>query len=133
MVCMHCGSETEVFNSRPQKRFNKIWRRRRCKSCKAVFTTVEDALYGDLWLIETAKGKLEPFSRDKLFLSLHSSLGHRKTAIADSGALSDTIIKKLVLMVADGKLKSSDIIKATEVALNRFDKLASTHYRAHHS
>lgn len=130
---MHCGSETEVFNSRPQKRFNKIWRRRRCKSCRAVFTTVEDALYGDLWLVEDNKAKLKPFSRDKLFLSLHSSLGHRKTAINDAGALCNTIIKKLVPLASGGKLKSSDIIKSTEVALNRFDKLASAHYRAHHS
>lgn len=132
MVCMHCGSETEVFNSRPQRRFNKIWRRRRCKACKAVFTTVEDALYGDLWLVESQKSKLKPFSRDKLFLSLHSSLGHRKTATEDAGALCDTIIKKLVPVADAGKLKSADIIKATEVALNRFDKLASSHYQAHH-
>ena len=133
MVCIQCGQNTQVFNSRPQKRFNKIWRRRRCTACRSVFTTVESALYDELWLIETHNKRLKPFSRDKLFLSIHSSLGHRKTATADAGALCDTIIKKLVPHVSGGKLKSSDIIKSTEVALNRFDKLASAHYRAHHS
>ena len=133
MVCMHCGQNTQVFNSRPQKRFNKIWRRRRCTACKSAFTTVESALYDELWLIESANKQLKPFSRDKLFLSIHSSLGHRKTAINDAGALCDTIIKKLVPLANSGKLKSSDIIKSTEVALNRFDKLASAYYRAHHS
>lgn len=133
MVCVQCGKNTQVFNSRPQKRFNKIWRRRRCTACKSVFTTVESALYDDLWLVESNNKRLEPFSRDKLFLSLHSSLGHRKTAISDASALTDTIIKKLVPLSFNGKLKSSDIIKSTEVALNRFDKLASAHYRAHHS
>jgi transcriptional regulator NrdR family protein len=129
---MQCGQNTQVFNSRPQKRFNKIWRRRRCTNCKFTFTTVEDALYGELWLVETNGKHLQPFSRDKLLISLYSSLGHRKTAIGDAGALTDTIIKKLVPLANNGKLKSSDIVKSTEVALNRFDKLASAYYRAHH-
>jgi len=133
MVCVQCGKNTQVFNSRPQKRFNKIWRRRRCVACKSVFTTVESALYDELWVVEDQNKAIKPFSRDKLFLSLHSSLSHRKTAIGDAGALTDTIIKKLATYSSNGKLKSSDIIKSTEVALNRFDKLASAHYRAHHS
>lgn len=129
---MQCGKNTEVFNSRPQKRFNKIWRRRRCKVCSSVFTTVETALYDEMWMVQGAKKQFQPFSRDKLFLSVHSSLKHRKTAIQDAGSLCDTIIYKLATNVTNGSLKNTDIIKITEVALNRFDKLASAHYQAHH-
>ena len=132
MVCIQCGKSTEVFNSRPQKRFNKVWRRRRCKSCLLLFTTVETALYDELWIVQYAERQFQPFSRDKLFLSIHSSLQHRKTAIQDAGGLCDTVINKLAANVIGSSLKNSDIIKVTEVALNRFDKLASAHYQAHH-
>lgn len=133
MVCVVCGKTTEVFNSRPQRRFNKIWRRRRCKACDSTFTTVEAALYDDLWLVKSNNKHFQPFSRDKLFLSIYSSLKHRNTAIKDAGGLCDTIIQKLGGHVRNGSLNKADIIKITEVALNRFDKLASAHYRAHHS
>ena len=132
MVCIHCGSGTQVTNSRPQKRSNQVWRRRQCVKCRAVFTTAEAARYEAAWAVRGKSGEINPFSRDKLFLSLHKSCGHRETALNDAAGLTDTIIKKLAGHVTDGVVRARDITQVTQVALNRFDKAASAHYAAFH-
>lgn len=132
MVCIYCSANTQVINSRPQKRSNQIWRRRQCTACTNVFTTEESVAYGLAWLVESKHG-LQPFSRDKLFISLHRSLQHRPSATADAGALSETIIKKLLNQVVKGRINSRIISQAAQVTLNRFDNAASVHYQAFHS
>jgi transcriptional regulator NrdR family protein len=132
MVCLHCSGKTSVTNSRPQQRSNQVWRRRQCRKCNAVFTTTETAQYGGAWAVRGKSGHLSPFSRDKLFLSLYKSCGHRKTALNDAGALADTVIKKLAGLVSGGKIESKAITQVVQVALNRFDKAASSHYQAFH-
>ncbi len=133
MVCIHCGSETHVINSRPQKRTNQIWRRRRCNTCQAVFTTEETIQYEAVWAVSGPKSGLEPFNRDKLLLSLYKSCEHRKTALDDAKGLTDTIINKLRASVVDGVLSKRSIAQVSQVALNRFDVAASVHYQAFHS
>ena len=132
MVCIHCGSETHVFNSRHQKRLNQVWRRRRCSTCGAVFSTNEIADYSAALLVRDPKGHISPLLRDKLFLSLLKSCQHRKTAITDAGGLTDTIIAKLVPQAIDSALDSTIIMQTVQVALNRFDKASSVHYQAFH-
>lgn len=132
MVCIHCGSETSVINSRPQKRLNQIWRRRRCNTCKAVFTTQETADYAAAWMVVGRSGSLEAFSRDKLFISINKSLQHRETSLGDAGALTDTSIKKLAAQTQAGTIDATTIIQIVQVALNRFDKAASSHYQVYH-
>lgn len=131
MVCIYCGSETKVTNSRPQKRVNKVWRRRQCLSCNTVFTSTEAVdLSGS---IRVAKQKhLQAFRRDKLLLSIHDSLKHRKTAISDATGLTDTIIAKLYPLMTNSVLQPADITVITLEALKRFDKTAATHYAAFH-
>lgn len=132
MVCIQCGGQTQVINSRHQKRANQVWRRRKCRQCSAVFTSEETAAYGASWAVRDASGGLTPFSRDKLFLSLHRSLQHRPTALADAAGLADTVIKRLSGAVTGGTVESQAIIHAAQVALNRFDKAASVSYAAFH-
>lgn len=132
MVCIQCGGETAVSNSRHQKRLNQVWRRRLCKSCGSVFTTEESADYAGSWAVQSHSGTISPFSRDKLLLSLHRSLQHRKSALNDASALTDTVIKKLSNSIKEGRLESQQIKQAAQVALNRFDKAASVHYAAFH-
>lgn len=132
MVCIQCGSETRVINSRHQKRTNRVWRRRQCLNCKNVFTTEESAQYAAAWLVKAKSGALQPFSRDKLFLSVIDSLKHRKTALVDAEALAETIISKLVSSASNGTIDSQSISQITLVALNRFDKAASVRYQAIH-
>jgi transcriptional regulator NrdR family protein len=112
---------------------NQVWRRRECSKCKAVFTTEETAQYESAWSVRAKSGDLQPFLRDKLFLSLYKSCQHRKTASSDASALADTIIKKLVPQIKDGMIDRRLISQVAEVALNRFDKAASTHYQAFHT
>ena len=131
MVCIHCSSETQVINSRHQKKLNQVWRRRSCNSGH-VFTTIEKADFSAVWRIKQANGRLSPFLRDKLFLSLLRSLGHRKTAVTDAGALADTITSRLAAPNNDGIIPVQQIITNTQVVLNRFDKAASVHYQAFH-
>ncbi|HET7060465.1 MAG TPA: hypothetical protein VFH99_04115 [Candidatus Saccharimonadales bacterium] len=134
MVCVQCGGQTRVINSRHQRRANQVWRRRQCRNpqCGAVFTSEETAAYNAAWAVQGPSGKLAPFSRDKLLLSLYKSLEHRSTAVADAGGLADTVIKRLSGAVTDGVIESQAIVHAAQVALNRFDKAASTHYSAFH-
>ena len=132
MVCVHCGGKTKVVNSRQQRKANQVWRRRQCLACGAVFSTREGAQHELAWLVQN-KGRLEPFSRDKLFLSLYKSCGHRPTALSDARGLTDTVVGKLPAHIVDGAVGGRDIARVALVALNRFDKAASTHYQAFHS
>lgn len=132
MVCIHCGSDTQVINSRPQKRLNQVWRRRKCTQCGAVFTTQEVAQYAAAWLVPDRNGRPQPFNRDKLFLSLHRSLQHRPSALTDAGALTDTVIKKQTGQARGGVIPRAMLVETAQVALHRFDKAAAVHYAAFH-
>jgi transcriptional repressor NrdR len=132
MVCLYCSGDTAVANSRPQHRTNQVWRRRRCLSCGAVFTTEESARRELAWTVGGRRGRSEPFSRDKLFLSLYRSCEHRKTVLEDAKGLTETVISRLAGSLSGGALSRQDIIGAAQVALNRFDKSASVHYAAYH-
>jgi transcriptional regulator NrdR family protein len=134
MVCYICGGDTQVTNSRHQRRTNHVWRRRACVLCDAVFTTIESIDYTKSLSVRSANARdLEPLSRDILLLSLHKSLGHRPTALSDAGGLCATIIAKLTSQAVDGIIETSAIAQTALVALSRFDKLAAQHYQAFHA
>jgi len=132
MICIHCDGDTKVTNSRLRKRSNQVWRRRQCLRCKAVFTTDETVHYETAWTVKDKTGSYQPFMPDKLLLSLYRSLQHRSTALSDATELSQTIIKKLRPEFVDSCIESYSIAQTAQVALNRFDKAASTHYDAYH-
>ena len=132
MVCIYCGSPTQVVNSRLQKRANNVWRRRKCVACGAIFTSEEHAaLYSSL-VVENASKQLVPFSRDQLFASVHDSCRHRPTAVNDATALTQTIIAELTRAQSGGMIAAQDIVAATHTVLQRFDKAAATVYAAYH-
>ena len=132
MVCIQCGENTQVTNSRLQRRNNHIWRRRRCTRCGSVFTTSEVPDYGKAWRVHSPSGRLTAFSRDKLLLSLYDSCQHRSSALEDASGLAETVIRKLQGSVKDGIIESKVIVQTTLVALNRFDKAAGVRYDALH-
>ena len=133
MVCVQCGHKTAVINSRHQRRSNRVWRRRQCEACGALFTSEERPDYLRSWRVRDKTGHLEPFSRDKLFLSLYEAVRHRSTAVADAGGLADTVINKLGGQVQDGVVQASVIARTAQVALNRFDRAASVAYQVFHA
>lgn len=131
MVCIYCEGNTEVVNSRPQRKNNQVWRRRHCKTCGAIFSTEESIQHELAWQVRHGS-RSQPFSRDKLFLSLYKSCEHRKTALGDAKGLTETVMRKLSPLITDGSVSSRDIVQVAQVALNRFDKAASIRYQAFH-
>ena len=132
MVCIYCGSKTQVINSRHQRRANQTWRRRECTNCQAIFTTEEQANLSEHWLIEQKNGKFQPYNRDILFLSLYESVKHRKKAVKEASELTNTVTNKLSNAITDGKVSTESISQICLVVLNRFDKAAATSYEAFH-
>ena len=133
MVCIYCGNKTRVSNSRGSKKAHSTWRRRECLGCGSIFTTREQVDFGGAIRVRKASGRLEPFQRDKLLISLNDSLSHRKTALRDATALTDTIMHGLAKLHTNGILEVSVLLDSAYRALNRFDKAAGVYYRAHHS
>lgn len=133
MVCPYCHNDTSVSNSRPQKSRNQTWRRRLCKACGAVFTTIEAIdLSQTLSVQQTGAHTLAPFDRDKLFISLYKSLQHRPAASSDGRALADTVIAHIFLQVEHGRVSTRTIAEICLNTLRHFDEAAATHYAAFH-
>jgi transcriptional repressor NrdR len=129
---MYCGASLQVANSRPQKRTNQVWRRRRCPSCGAVFTSTERLNYDDAIAVRRGTS-LEPFSRDRLLISIYKSCQHRDSAASDASALAATVTAELQkTKLASGVLALGDIIQTTSAVLARFDHAASVQYQAFH-
>jgi transcriptional repressor NrdR len=131
MVCIYCGGETKVTNSRSRQKGLQTWRRRQCQSCQAVFTTIEGAQEEHSLVVKRANA-YEPFLRDKLLVSVYESLKHRKTALTDASALTDTIITTLMPKFASGQIDNQTITAVAKGVLSRFDDAAAVHYQAYH-
>ncbi len=134
MVCIYCGNKTEVYNTRERKRSPSVWRRRRCVSCVAQFSTSEIPDYESNLVVEGLRGKLYPFSRDKLFLSLYKALGHRRDALHSATELTETTINILLKNPPspNGLLEIEYIAKHAYQTLGRYDPLAAATYKAYH-
>lgn len=134
MVCIYCGHETEVYNSRERARNPSVWRRRRCLACVAQFSTDELPDYDSALAVKGINGKLYPFNRDKLFLSLYKSLGHRQDALNSATELTSTTIGSLLrkMKAPDGLLPIETLAVQTYQILKRFDPLAAHTYKAYH-
>lgn len=129
MVCIYCGSETSVTNSRYKKRAMSVWRRRACAHCKAVVTTFETYDLATTLLVKKRSGALEEFQRDKILLSIARSIEHRKNihqAASDltNSVLSQLLVKKPVPTI----ISTEDISHVTSIVLKRYDAVSSIKY-----
>jgi len=134
MVCIYCGNSTEVYNSRTKTRNPSVWRRRRCTVCVAQFSTEELPVYQAALIVKGRNGNPCSFSRDKLFLSLHRALSHRKDAVTTATELTNTVIGSLLRkkQAADGVIPLESIASGCYKTLKRFDPLAAHTYKAYH-
>lgn len=132
MVCIYCGGDTKVINSRHQKRANNVWRRRQCTVCNTVFSTIEAPDTSLSITVRKHQSVLEPFERDKLFISVYESLKHRKSALADATGLTTTILTRIYQLAQDSVIERDIIVTVTVSVLERFDTVAATHYMAYH-
>lgn len=133
MVCLYCKAPTQVINSRRQKRLNQVWRRRQCINCGAVVTSHEAFDFSGSFALQTSDGKLMNFKREKLFLSILKSCQHRKSALDDAIALTETVISKLVRATSEGAVAAETVAALTHDALRNFDQAAAVQYAAYHS
>lgn len=133
MVCTYCGHDTKVTNSRSQKKSNGTWRRRRCLSCGAVFSSLERIDYETSLAIRDRTSHIIPFNRDQLFVSIYDACRHRATAVQDAGALTDTVVRKLIATsIADGVIDRESVVAHTHTTLRAFDMAAGVQYIAFH-
>lgn len=132
MVCIYCQEKLDVVNTRPKPRSNSVWRRRQCPACKTIFTTEESIQLASALRFKRSATHFEPFSRDKLFVSIHESCKHRNDAQSASSALTDTVIQQILPTISNATVTRGDIVSTTKKALARFDKAAASHYSAFH-
>lgn len=131
MVCTYCQSKTSIINSRLQKKLNNVWRRHQCISCHAVFTTIESTDFSKSIQVKYPSGIIKPFLRDKLFISILGSLSHRKNALEDATALTDTVLSLVIPQNSKGIVKKYQIVDVVSQTLQKFDQPAATYYDAH--
>lgn len=132
MNCPYCKNSTKVTNSRSRAQGTQIWRRRTCKNCAQVWTTLESIDLSTSHRVSGLNNGLEPFSRDELFSSIKDSLQHRKTALSDATALTDTVLARILLQ-NQAIIPKSEVIAVTSDVLKKFDKVAAAVYAAKHS
>lgn len=132
MICLYCGSDTQVTNSRHQKRNNQIWRRRQCLKCEAIFTTHEAADLSGLLMV-TAMGAPKPFSEDILYTELLFALSDRKDSYSAAREVTATVVQKLLALPESPVVfKPAQISSAAAAVLSRLDRRAWLRYVAEH-
>ena len=131
MVCIYCGGKTRVFNSRRQARNNNVWRRRKCLSCGAIFTSVEAPELASSLSVNRL-GTYEPFLEDLLFTEILLALQDRKDCYSASRELTNSVIRNLV-KEEGAEFTPRQISQATAKVLKRFSKRAYQRYAAEHS
>jgi len=132
MVCIHCGANSKVTNSRPHRRNQLIWRRRQCLNCGRIWSSYETSDPSTLIVVKSKDDQLVPFDRDKLFVSIYNSCQHRVQPIKDTSALCATIMPAVYKAQVDGVIGHQQLIHIVAQTLSRFDQAATVHYQAFH-
>ncbi len=131
MDCPFCGKKSSVTNSRKRAGSTQVWRRRQCQACRKIWTTSEQIDMSSTHRVITSQKALEAFQRDILFESIKDALQHKKSALDDASALTDTVLATL-LRLKQPKLEKALIAEVTHTVLARFDPIASAVYKAKH-
>lgn len=131
MLCPFCASTTQVTNSRKSSAGTEVWRRRKCRSCSQIFTTFEAVDLQTSHKVTHNTGHTEPLSRDKLHISIMSSLQHRKTALKDASYLTDIVLKR-ILLKKSAIVVLDDLSRLVHSILVKFDPVAASVYAAQH-
>ena len=130
MVCPYCQSKTQVYNSRKSKSHNSTWRRRKCQSCGATFSTLETMNMDTSIMFKTNSGALEPFARAKLFVSIYEACKHLKHPEISADSLTDTIVNKLD--TSTSVIVRQALVQTAYNTLKAFNNAAAVAYIAFH-
>ncbi len=130
MVCLFCHHDTtRVVNSRHHSAESRVWRRRRCETCQAVFTTYEAVTDTALPLVES--DHTSQFSRARLMISLYHELPESPTRADTALALADTTTQMLLAALPD-RLTPRVIACYAHRAITAYDRTAGMHYGLRH-
>lgn len=132
MICPYCKKDSQVTNSRHQKRSNSVWRRRKCTSCNAIWTSLEHLHYATVWRVRKGNQNLTDFRQETLLISLYKALQHKKTADIGAKYVCDTVIARLTTKKL-AELPTTLIANTSYDVLRRYDKVAAALYKATHS
>jgi transcriptional repressor NrdR len=131
MVCIYCGNETKVTNSRLQKRNNQVWRRRQCDVCGAIFTTHEAVDLSHTILVDSVTST-EPFLPDRLFIDVLAALKDHRSPYISAREITSTVIQNLLKNAQNASFGPKTISRTTADVLKQFDKRAYLRYVADH-
>ena len=131
MRCLYCSADTEVTNSRLQRRNNNVWRRRQCKACRAVFTTHEAIDLSSTLLVQN-RGSETPFLADLLFTDILMAMGDREDCYAAAREATHTVIRKLLKLPDKPLFEAKTISRAAAGVLLKLDKRAYLRYVSEH-
>lgn len=134
MICINCSNETKVTNSRPHKKTPSVWRRRQCKACGTLFTTMEivaDNAY--IFRVVKAGDAPEDFSLPRLMMSIAASLAHRPApASADEAYWLAQTIAQNIQATATDTVAAQALAEETWTVVSHFDATAGIQYGARH-
>ncbi len=135
MICIKCTSQnTNVVNSRLQKKTSLVWRRRQCAHCKSVFTTHETPRPNEYYLVHSSKETTpRPYNLGRLVISIGECFSHdpergKETAIW----LAQSVERQIATFSEDELVTSSIIAHLTHTTLKRYDAVAAVQYAARH-
>jgi transcriptional regulator NrdR family protein len=128
MDCIYCGKNTKVTNSRSRGAY-ETWRRRACKGCKALVTSIEQVRLDDSLKVAKRNSKIEPFVRDKLFLSIYRSVDHLDKPVFVSTHLTNNVLRHILkLKPLNPVVSSANIADITAKVLKNYNAAASVRY-----
>lgn len=134
MICPFClHTKTHVYNSRPTKRTNEIWRRRECLNCKKQFSTREGVDLGNILLVEE-QGKNQQFSTLKLLSSIAASINHVDNIDEKATWLMQTIQTHLLALAAKNSqlVTPQTISEVAAATLHAYDYTSYVKYASAH-
>ena len=119
MLCPYCGSnQVFVVNSRPTRHNSQTWRRKRCRTCKEIFTTYEKVDLSYLKVIKKS-GKKQRYSRAKLFSGIYNSAIYSKnTDKGELGELAEALTNEIERKIIQLKKKSVETTEITNIVLS---------------
>lgn len=122
MRCFFCGSDqSSVIDKRAVKRTDQIRRRRECLRCHKRYTTYEQQIKFELYVIKR-NGQRQIFDRDKLKIGIAKALEKRPQLAA-----VDTIVDKIEQQVKgkrEREVPSKVIGQAVLAELKKIDHVA---------
>ena len=131
MFCIKCfNPKTQVTNSRPHKKQPTIWRRRSCKKCQTIFTTLERPSLDGIQITDD-EGSTKPFNLGRLVISIANAFAHDPSQGREQAWwLAQTV--ETTLATEHPHPTSEEVAAVVHQVLERYDRLAAMQYAAKH-